>query len=136
MTTSPPISHIPSETDDEADDADLPPRQKWAYPCKQQSCPDYGKSWLLRSNFLLQLKEQDAHSGSATTPAERRTIELEWRYSTDTRLPPRAAPEFRLREDPDTDVWDYSFKDDRGRVISGRGTQQQMEVHRARVMHG
>ncbi|KAH7403104.1 hypothetical protein BKA64DRAFT_668346 [Cadophora sp. MPI-SDFR-AT-0126] len=84
---------VPSEFDDE-----LP------------SCPDYGKSWQLRSNFLLHLQEQDAHRTLSTTPAARRAIEIDWLYTTDPYLPPRAAPDFRSWEDPDEHVWDYSFK--------------------------
>ena len=98
LVSSPPI---PSELDDEIDDADLPSGHIWAYPCKLPLCPDYGKSWLLRSNFLLHLQEQEAHGTSATTPATRRAIEIDWRYTTDPYLPPRAAPDFRSREDPD-----------------------------------
>ncbi|XP_014550228.1 hypothetical protein COCVIDRAFT_63347, partial [Bipolaris victoriae FI3] len=123
---------IPSESDDGVDNADtnLPLGNVWAYPCKLPSCPDYGKSWLLRSNFLLHLKKEGAHSIAATTPAARRMIEKEWRYTTDPHLPPRAAPEFRSREDPDEHVWEYGFRDDTGRVIRGRGTMKQMEMHK------
>ena len=67
----------------------------------------------------------------ATTPAARRAIEIEWRYTTDPYLPPREAPAFHSREDPDEQVWDYSFKDDTGKVISGKGTPKQMEMHKA-----
>jgi len=128
LVSSPPI---PSELDDEVDDTDLPSGHIWAYPCKLHLCPDYGKSWLLRSNFLLHLQEQEAHGTSATTPATRRAIEIDWRYTTNPYLPPWAAPDFRSREDPDKQVWDYSFKDDKGRVITGRGTQKQMEMQKA-----
>ncbi|KAF2185658.1 hypothetical protein K469DRAFT_576334 [Zopfia rhizophila CBS 207.26] len=131
MTTSISSHPIPSEFDDEVDDADLPSGHVWAYPCKLPSCPDYGKSWVLRSNFLLHLQEQDAHTTTATTTAARRAIEKEWRYTTDLDLPPRAAPDFRPREDPGEHVWDYSFRDDTGKVITGRGTLKQMEMHRA-----
>ncbi|KAF2804387.1 uncharacterized protein BDZ99DRAFT_511634 [Mytilinidion resinicola] len=123
---------IPSKFDDEVDDADpdLPPDHVWAYPCKLPSCPDYGKSWGLRSNFF-HLQEQDSHKTTAMTLAARRTIEKEWRYTTDPNLPPRAAPDFRSREDPDEHVWDYNFRDDTGKVVTGRGTMKQMEMHRA-----
>jgi hypothetical protein len=131
LVSSPPV---PSELDDEVDDADLPARHTWAYPCKLPSCPDYGKSWQLRSHFLLHLQEREAHGTSATTPAARRAIEIDWRYTTDPHLPPRAAPDFRSREDPDEQVWNYGFKDNNGRVITGRGTQKQMEMHRARYL--
>ncbi|KAL9630940.1 MAG: hypothetical protein Q9204_004470 [Flavoplaca sp. TL-2023a] len=128
-----PISHnpIPSELDDEVDDADLPPGLIWAYPCKLPSCPDYGTTWKLRSNFLSHLNECDAHSAILTTPTARRAIEIDWRYATDPYLPPRVVPRFRPREDLEEDVWDYSFKDDLGRVVSGRGTVEQMELHKA-----
>ena len=131
MTSSVSDSAVPSEYDDEVDDAALPCELVWAYPCKLFSCPDYGKSWKLRSNFLLHLWEQEAHKATATTPAARRAIEIEWRYATDPHLPRRAAPDFRSREDPDEHIWDYSFKDATGKVISGRGTMKQMEVHKA-----
>jgi hypothetical protein len=127
-SSSPPV---PSEFEDEVDDASLPSGYVWAYPCKLSSCPDYGKSWLLRSNFLQHLQEQDAHAATAKTAAARRAIELDWRYTTDPHLPPRAAPDFRSREDPDEHIWDYGFKDENGRIINGRGTMKQMEMHRA-----
>lgn len=57
------------------DDAYLPIGQIWAYPCKLSSCPDFGKSWQLRSNFLLHLQEEEAHRILVITPAKRRTIE-------------------------------------------------------------
>ncbi|KAL8889457.1 MAG: hypothetical protein Q9192_006018 [Flavoplaca navasiana] len=130
--TSPISNHpIPSELDDEVDDADLPPGLIWAYPCKMPSCPDYGKAWQLQSNFLSHLNEREAHSAISTTPTARRAIEIDWRYATDPDLPPRVAPRFRPREDPEKDVWNYSFKDDLGRVVSGRGTVEQMESHKA-----
>ena len=132
MTTSFPSPSVPSEFDDEVDDshADLPPGHVWAYPCKLLSCPDYGKSWLLRSNFLLHLQEGGSH-GTATTPAVRRIIEQEWRYTTDPHLPRRTAPDFRPRDDTDEHVWEYGFRDETGKVIKGKGTMKQMEMHRA-----
>ena len=63
---------------------------------------------------------------TATTTAARRAIEKERRYTTDPHLPPRAAPDFHPREDPDEQVWDYNFKDD-----TGRGALEQMEMHKA-----
>jgi hypothetical protein len=124
-TISPPI---PSEFDDEADDAELPSGKAWAYSCKLRSCPDYGKSWLLRSNFLLHLKEQNAHTETASTPADRRRIEIASRHITDPYLPPRAAPGFLPREEPGQQVWQYSFRNDAGQMISRTGTQEQMEA--------
>jgi len=134
MTSLVSSPHVPSELDDEVDDADLPSGHTWAYLCKLPLCPDYGKSWKLRSNFLLYLQEREAHGTSATTPAARRAIEIDWRYTTDPYLPPRAAPDFRSREDPDEQVWNYSFRDNNGRVITGRGIQSQMEIHKARCL--
>jgi hypothetical protein len=103
MTTSPSNPSVPSELNDEFDDADatLPSGYMWAYPCKLTSCPDYGKTWGLRSNSLFHLIEEDSHNTTAMTPAARRVSEKEWRYTTDPNLPPRAAPGFRSREDPD-----------------------------------
>lgn len=119
MTTPISSPSIPSEDDDEVDntDADLPSGHIWAYPCKLPSCPDYGKSWLLRSNFLFHLQEQDSHKTIMMTPAARRAIEKEWRYTTDPNLPPRAAPSFLSREDPDEHEWDYGFRDDTGKEM-------------------
>ncbi|KAF1835279.1 hypothetical protein BDW02DRAFT_496327, partial [Decorospora gaudefroyi] len=77
-----------------------------AYPCKLPSCSDYSKSWLLQS-FLFHLQEQDSHRKTAITPAARRTIAKEWRYTTDPNLSSWAAPDFRYRESPDEDVWEY-----------------------------
>lgn len=131
MTSSASGPPVPSELDDELDDANLPFGHIWAYPCKLPSCPDYGKSWNLRSNFLLHLHEREAHRTISKTPAERRAVELEWRYTTDPYMPPQVAPHFRSREHPDEHVWNYSFKDDTGKVISGRGTLRQMEMHKA-----
>lgn len=122
---------IPSELDDEVDDAYLPAGHIWGYPCKLPSCPGYGKSWRLRSNIHLHLQEQEAHETSATTPAARRAIEIRWRYIANPDLPPRAAPRFRSREEPDEQIWDYSFKDNNGNVITGTGTMKQMEMRRA-----
>ncbi|KAF2843853.1 hypothetical protein T440DRAFT_473858 [Plenodomus tracheiphilus IPT5] len=65
------------------------------------------------------------------TPAARRAIEKEWRYTTDPNLPPRAASSFLSREDPDEHEWDYGFRDDTGKVIQGRGTMKQIELHMA-----
>jgi len=59
----------------------------------------------MRSNFLLHLQEREAHMTTAATPAARRAIEIEWRYATDPHLPPRAAPDFRSREDPEEQIW-------------------------------
>jgi hypothetical protein len=28
-------------------------------------------------------------------------------------------------------VWEYGFRDDTGKVVKGRGTMKQMEMHRA-----
>ncbi|KAH8747377.1 hypothetical protein BGZ57DRAFT_1019858 [Hyaloscypha finlandica] len=102
LASSPPV---PSELDDEA------------YPCKLPSCPNYGKSWGLRSPFLLHLQQREAHEAL--------------RYTTDPDLPPRAAPDFRSREDASEHIWIYSFKDKNGRVITGRRTRKQMEMHMA-----
>ena len=76
VTTWNPNSLTPSEFDDELDDSDLPRGHIRAYPCKLLSCPDYGKSWQLRSNFLAHLQDREAHRTTATTPAARRLIEL------------------------------------------------------------
>ena len=118
---------LPSELDDEVDEALLPPGRVWAYPCKLTSCPEYGKSWLLRSNFLRHLQE-GSHATIATTPGTRRAIEEEWRYAADPHLPPRAGPEFRSREDPDEQIWEYSFKDATGKMIHRKGTKRQMDT--------
>jgi hypothetical protein len=131
MNTSSSNPPLPSEYDDEVDDAELPHGTVWAYPCKYPLCPDYGKSWQLRSNFLLHLQEQNAHATTATTVAVRRAIEKEWRYLTDPNLPPRNAPNFQPRDDPEEDIWNYNFRDDSGRIISGRGTMKQIEMHKA-----
>lgn len=130
LASSPPV---PSELDDEVDDVELPSGHIWAYPCKLPSCPDYGKSWQLRRNFLLHLQEREAHEATATTPAARRAIEIKWRYATDPYLPPRAAPDFRSREDPDEQVWNYGFKDNTGNVMNGSGTIKQIEIHKALI---
>ncbi|PMD62642.1 uncharacterized protein K444DRAFT_523720 [Hyaloscypha bicolor E] len=124
-------SPVPSELNDEVNDADLPFGLKWAYPCKLPSCPNYSKSWGLQSPFLLYLQQREVHKALATIPAACRTIEIDWRYTTDPYLPPRAAPDFRSREDTSEHVWNYSFKDKNGRVITGRGTQKQIEMHMA-----
>ena len=79
LVSSPPV---PSELDDEVDDAYLPVGYIWAHPCKLPSCLGYGKSWKLRSNFLLHLQEREAYRTSATTPAARRAIDIDWRYTT------------------------------------------------------
>jgi hypothetical protein len=58
----------PSESGDEVDDADLPSGHVWVYPWKLPSCPNYGKSWRLRSNFVLHFQEREAHMSIVTTP--------------------------------------------------------------------
>jgi len=131
MTTSNTNPPIPSELDDEVDDADLPSGHIWAYPCMLPSCPDYGKSWNLRSNFLVYLQEREAHITTATTPAARRAIEIAWWYTTDPYLPPGEPPDFGSREDPDEQVWAYGFKDDTGKVITCTGTLKQTEMDMA-----
>lgn len=118
---------IPSEVDDEVDDAFLPHGEVWAYTCKLASCPDYGKSWQFHSNFLCHLQDQEAHMASATTPAVRRAIELKWRYATDPHLPPRKGPFFRSQADLVEYIWEYSFKDHTDKVVNRRATQRQME---------
>jgi hypothetical protein len=128
MNTSNSIPPVPSEFDDEVDDASLLPGYVWTYPCKLSSCPDYDKSWVLRSKFLLHLQEQHAHATTAKTAAGRRTVELEWRYTV-PHLPPRAAPDSRSREDPDEDIWNYSFRDNNGNIIDGKGTMKQAKTH-------
>ena len=67
---------VPSELNDEVDDADLSFGHIWAYLCKLPSCFDYDKFWNLRSNFLIHLQEREAHKTIATTPAARRAIEI------------------------------------------------------------
>jgi len=62
-------------------------------------------------------------------PATRRTIEIAWRYTTDSELPPCAVPDFRSREDSEEQVWDYSFRDQIGNMIRGRATEKQIEMH-------
>jgi hypothetical protein len=116
---------IPSEFDDEIDDAGLRCGYSWAYPCKLPSCPDYGKSWTLRSNFLLHLQEE-AHMATAATPAARRAIEIQWRYTTDLSLLPRASPYFRSREEPEEHQWTFSFRDNTGGVSTRTGTEREM----------
>jgi hypothetical protein len=123
--TNPPI---PLESDDEVDNADLPSGRLWAYPCKLPSCPDYGKSWMLRSNFLFHLHEQEAHTETASTPVARRITEIEWRYITTLHLPPRATPDFRSRGDSEEQIWIYNIRDTAGKMITRKGTLKQMEA--------
>jgi hypothetical protein len=106
MTTSLPSPFVPSESDDEVKntDANLPLKHVWAYPCKLSSCPDYGKSWVLRSNFFLYLRKQDVHKTTAIILVACRTIEKEWRHTTDVHLPRQVALDFRCREDPDKHI--------------------------------
>ncbi|PGH32042.1 hypothetical protein GX50_05167 [[Emmonsia] crescens] len=94
MTTSTFNLPLPPKLDDEVYDAELPSGCRWAYPCKLPSCPDYGKSWILRSTFLLHLQERDAHMATVTTPVARRASDTESRYTTDPYLPLRAASDF------------------------------------------
>lgn len=135
LTNSSALS-IPSELDDEVDEAALPFEHVWAYPCKLSSYPDYGKTWTLRSNFLLHLQEREAHMETAATPIARRAIELEWRYVTNLHLPPCAAPDFRSQEDPKEQIWTYSFRDNTGRVLTRTGTQRQMDEDLRRASKG
>jgi hypothetical protein len=127
---------IPSGVHDEVDDAALSFQYVWAYLCKLLSCPDYGKSWGLRSNFLLHSQEREAHMATAATPAARRAIEVDRHYATDPHLPPRAAPDFRSQEDPEEQIWTYSFKDNTGTVLTCTGTQRSIRTCRNRGRKG
>jgi hypothetical protein len=65
------------------------------------------------------------------TSVARCSIELVWRYITDPYLLFRTASSFCFREDLDEQVWDYGFKNDTGKVITGTGTLKKMEIHKA-----
>ena len=120
------------EFDDEIDDVDFSFEHVWIYLCKFLSCFDYDKFWNLRSNFLFYLQnERKAHEILTTTFVARRAIEIKWRYIIDSDLPSLIASDFRFREDSDEQVWYYSFKDDTGKMTTGRGTLKQMEMHKA-----
>jgi hypothetical protein len=91
ITSDPPA---PSELDEEVDDALLLPRHVWAYPCKLSlrvlTMPSPG---TCEATFYPILQEQVAH-GSTATSAARRVSEMEWRYTPNPHIPPRARPRF------------------------------------------
>ena len=83
------------------------------------------------STIYFHLQEREAYGTMAMTPAACCVVEIGWWYTTDLHLPPWVALAFCPRDDSDEQVWDYKFKDDTGKVITGRGTQEQMEMHKA-----
>jgi hypothetical protein len=105
---------IPSEPNDGVDDVTLPFRHVWAYPSKLLL-------WSRLQQVLdsaQQLPPPLAGAGVACGT---------WRYITNLHLPPRAAPDFRSREDPEERVWTYNFKDNTGKVSARTGRQRQMD---------
>lgn len=41
-----PSPYWPSDSDEDADTSGLKFGTVWAYPCKLETCPEYGKTWL------------------------------------------------------------------------------------------
>jgi len=111
----------PSESDEDADTSCLQFSHVWAYPCKLQTCPRYGKAWLSQSNFFNHLKNQQTHQDDEATRTRpgRKAQALLWRYETSLHDPPRQPPSFASRE-PE---WIYSFRHADGTVRSGRTNQ-------------
>lgn len=119
---SPHLAHHsdPPSSSDEDNDASLEVGRVWAYPCKHPSCPFYGKTWTLQSNFLNHLKDFKVHREEAATKdrAGRRQCASEWRYETSLEEPKRLPPGF----EPNDGMWDYTYRSaDVNLVSASRG---------------
>ena len=47
----------PSSSNEDGDTSSFEPGRIWAYPYKHPTCPYYGKTWTLQSNFLNYLSD-------------------------------------------------------------------------------
>ena len=50
-----------TDSDTDADNADLCGARRWAWYCKNPACPKYWSAWSCKSNFWLYLYETTVH---------------------------------------------------------------------------
>ncbi|TRX96528.1 hypothetical protein FHL15_002800 [Xylaria flabelliformis] len=74
-----------TSSDTDADNADLFPTHRWAWYCKDPTCPQYWSAWSCKSNFWLHLFETEVHRADLRTHTRvgRRNLAREWRVKTD-----------------------------------------------------
>ncbi|KAI5863308.1 hypothetical protein GGS23DRAFT_566343 [Durotheca rogersii] len=74
-----------TNSDTDADNAELRSARRWAWYCKDPACPKYWSSWSCKSNFWLHLYETDVHRADVRTHTRvgRRELAKEWRVETD-----------------------------------------------------
>lgn len=74
-----------TNSDTDADNADLRSARRWAWYCKDPACPKYWSAWSCKSNFWLHLYETAVHRADVRTHTRvgRRELAREWRVETD-----------------------------------------------------
>ncbi|OAA63271.1 hypothetical protein SPI_03434 [Niveomyces insectorum RCEF 264] len=84
-------------TDTDTDNASLPDHRRWVWYCKLRSCPDYYKSWISKTNFLLHLAETSVHRDDPSTKTRkgRQDLAEAWKEETtfDLSEPKKRSPE-------------------------------------------
>jgi hypothetical protein len=105
-----------SSSDEDGNTTELELGRIWAYPCKHPSCPYYGKTWTLQSNFLNHLKDFTIHRENEATKsrAGRRQCAREWRYETSLEEPKRLPPLF----ESNNEVWHYGYRSADAKMVS------------------
>ncbi|PMD16204.1 hypothetical protein NA56DRAFT_709010 [Hyaloscypha hepaticicola] len=56
-----------TNSDTDADNADLGSARRWAWYCKDPACPKYWSAWSSKSNFWLHLYETAVHRADVRT---------------------------------------------------------------------
>jgi hypothetical protein len=81
---STPFDYLTNSNTD-ADNADLGGARWWAWYCKDPACPKYWSAWSVKSNFWLHLYETAVHRADVRTHTRVRRQELAraWRVGTD-----------------------------------------------------
>ena len=74
-----------TNSDTDADNADLCGARRWAWYCKDPACPKYWVAWSCKSNFWLHLYETAVHRADVRTHTRvgRRELARDWRVETD-----------------------------------------------------
>lgn len=87
-----------TNSDTDADNADLCSARRWAWYCKDPACPKYWSAWSCKSNFWLHLYETAVHRADVRTHTRvgRRELAREWKVETDWEMKelkqPKPAP--------------------------------------------
>jgi hypothetical protein len=73
-----------TNSDTDADNADLCSARRWTWYCKDPACPKYWSAWSCKSNFWLHLYETAVHRADVRTHTRvgRRELAKEWRVET------------------------------------------------------